>query len=166
MWFNYCYVSNLICILLCVVILCGIYNYVNLVQILDNNIVIWLFNVVKQFWLYGGYQIVIVGKWYFGEGEVYQFSGFDYWDILFGQGYYYDFEFIGLVGVYFEKGYVIDIIIDKVIDFIFKCDKKLLFFVMCYYKVFYRSWECYLDYKNFYQDDIKIFQIFNDDYKN
>ncbi|OWZ72513.1 hypothetical protein AYX14_01978 [Cryptococcus neoformans] len=163
---NHCYVSNSICTPSRAAILCGTHNHVNLVQTLDNNIATRLPNVAKQLRSYGGYQTAIVGKWHLGEGEAHQPSGFDYWDILPGQGHYHDPEFIGPAGVHSEKGYATDIITDKAIDFISKRDKKSPFFVMCHHKAPHRSWECHPDHKNLYQDDIKIPQTFNDDYKN
>jgi len=109
----------------------------------------------------------MVGKWHLGEGSDHEPSGFDYWSVVPGQGEYHDplMHEIGGKTVH-EQGYATDIITDKCLNWIDTRDKAKPFFMMCHHKAPHRSWECDAKHKNFYMNDVKVPETFDDDYKN
>lgn len=122
--------------------------------------------MAKQLKAHGNYQTAMIGKWHLGEGKAHEPSGFDYWEIVPGQGQYFDPMFITKDGTHTETGYATDIITDKTIDFIKKRDISRPFFIQCHHKAPHRSWECHPKHRHLYQDEVKLPETFNDDYKN
>lgn len=165
MRFNHCYVSNSICTPSRAAILAGTYNHVNGVVTLDSKINKHMPNVAKHLRT-GGYQTAMVGKWHLGEGVDHEPSGFDYWSVVPGQGLYHDPVFIENGIEQTEKGYATDIITDKSINWLDKRNKDNPFFLMCHHKAPHRSWECKSTHRNLYQEDVKVPDTFDDDYKN
>lgn len=163
--FNHCYVNNSICTPSRAAILTGTHNHVNGVMTLDSKINKHLPNVAKHLRT-GGYQTAMVGKWHLGEGSPHEPMGFDYWSVVPGQGDYHDPQFIEMGEKRVEKGYATDIITNKSIDWIKRRDSNKPFFLMCHHKAPHRSWECHPKDKHLYQDDIKVPNTFDDDYKN
>ena len=166
MLFNHCYVTNSICTPSRATILTGTHNHTNLVYTLASKIDKQLPNVAKQLRGHGGYTTAMIGKWHLGEGKAHEPSGFDHWEVIPGQGTYFDPEFIGEKGGYIEKGYATDIITNKTIKFIEERDPSKPFFVMCHHKAPHRSWECKPEHRELYQEDLKLPDTFDDDYKN
>lgn len=166
MRFNHCYVTNSICTPSRASILTGTYNHVNGVLTLNSKINKHIPNVAKHLRT-GGYQTAMVGKWHLGEGSDHEPSGFDYWSVVPGQGEYHDplMHEIGGKTVH-EQGYATDIITDKCLNWINTRDKAKPFFMMCHHKAPHRSWECDAKHKNFYMNDVKVPETFDDDYKN
>ena len=165
MRFNHCYVSNSICTPSRAAILTGTFNHVNGVVTLDSKINKHLPNVAKHLRT-GGYQTAMVGKWHLGEGVDHEPSGFDYWSVVPGQGHYHDPIFIEHGSEKTEKGYATDIITDKSLQWLDMRDKDKPFFLMCHHKAPHRSWECKPSHSHLYQDDVKVPDTFDDDYKN
>ncbi|KAL7928388.1 alkaline-phosphatase-like protein [Trichoderma chlorosporum] len=165
MRFNHCYVTNSICTPSRAAIITGTHNHVNGVLTLNykiNN----LLPMVQKHLKHAGYQTAMIGKWHLGEGPAHEPRGFDFWDVLPGQGLYFDPIFIGPNGRHMERGYVTDIITDKTLDFMRNRDTTKPFFVMCHHKAPHRSWENHPKHNPLYQEDIKVPESFNDDYKN
>lgn len=165
MRFNHCYVSNSICTPSRAAILTGTYNHVNGVVTLDSKINKHIPNVAKHLRT-GGYQTAMVGKWHLGEGADHEPSGFDYWSVVPGQGLYHEPVFIENGREITEKGYATDIITDKSIQWLENRDANKPFFLMCHHKAPHRSWECKRSHNNLYQEDVKVPDTFDDDYKN
>lgn len=166
MRFNHCYVTNSICTPSRAAILTGTYNHVNGVLTLASKINEQLPNVAKSLRSTGGYQTAMIGKWHLGEGRPHEPTGFDFWSVLPGQGSYYDPEFIEMGTSRFETGYATDIITDKSLDWIEKREKSRPFFLMCHHKAPHRSWECDPKSRHLYQQDIKVPETYDDEYKN
>tara|TARA_R110002060_G_scaffold29526_3_gene39922 strand:- start:1112 stop:2647 length:1536 start_codon:yes stop_codon:yes gene_type:complete len=167
MRFDHCYVTNSICTPSRASILTGTYNHVNGVVTLDSKINKHIPNVAKHLRT-GGYQTAMVGKWHLGEGSDHEPTGFDYWSVLPGQGDYFDPPMIdiGQNGPVVCPGYATDIITDKSIQFMQRRDKSKPFFLMCHHKAPHRSWECDPKHRSLYQDDVKVPDTFDDDYRN
>jgi arylsulfatase A-like enzyme len=108
----------------------------------------------------------MIGKWHLGEGPQHQPSGFDYWSVVPGQGNYFDPEFIEMGLRVTEPGYATDIITDKSIEWLRNRDSERPFFLMCHHKAPHRAWECNPKDKELYQEEIKIPDTFDDDYRN
>ena len=162
---NHCYVTNSICTPSRAAILTGTYNHVNCVTTLSTPINNQLPNVAKHL-QNNGYQTAIVGKWHLGEGKDHEPTGFDYWSVLPGQGDYFDPHFIE-VGKEIEiKGYATEIITEKSINWLKARDQKKPFFLMCHHKAPHREWEPHPKYRDMFNQDIKVPDTFNDDYKN
>ncbi|MGB1576356.1 MAG: sulfatase-like hydrolase/transferase, partial [Paracoccaceae bacterium] len=143
----------------------GTYNHVNCVTTLSTPINNQLPNVAKHL-QNNGYQTAIVGKWHLGEGKDHEPTGFDYWSVLPGQGDYFDPHFIE-VGKEIEiKGYATEIITEKSINWLKARDQKKPFFLMCHHKAPHREWEPHPKYRDMFNQDIKVPDTFNDDYKN
>lgn len=164
MRFNHCYVTNSICTPSRAAILTGTYNHVNGVTTLASKINKHLPNVAKHLRT-GGYQTAMVGKWHLGEGPPHEPTGFDFWSVVPGQGDYHDPEFIEMGNPRVEKGYATDIITDKSMDWIKRRKTDKPFFLMCHHKAPHRSWECHPKDKHLYQDDVRLPDTFDDDYK-
>mgnify|MGYP001178416544 CR=1 FL=1 len=165
MRFNHCYVTNSICTPSRAAILTGTYNHVNSVTTLNTHINNRIPNVAKHLQT-GGYQTAIVGKWHLGEGKAHEPTGFDFWSVLPGQGEYFD-PFMIEMGEEIEfQGYATDIITDKSLSWIEQRDLSKPFFLMCHHKAPHREWEPHPKNRDLYQDDIKVPETFDDDYKN
>jgi arylsulfatase A-like enzyme len=165
MRFDHCYVTNSICTPSRASILTGTYNHVNGVVTLDSAINKHLPNVAKHLRT-GGYQAAMIGKWHLGEGSEHEPSGFDYWSVLPGQGDYFDPAMIEMGKRKIFPGYATDIITDQSIEWMQNRKKDKPFFLMCHHKAPHRSWECDPKHKNLYQEDVKVPETFDDDYKN
>ncbi len=163
--FNHCYVTNSICTPSRAAILTGTYNHVNSVYTLNTPINNRLPNVAKHLRA-GGYQTAIIGKWHLGEGKEHQPSGFDYWSVLPGQGEYFDPYLIEMGKIIEEKGYATDIITRKALNWLDAINREKPFFLMCHHKAPHREWEPHPKNRHLYQEDIKIPDTFDDDYKN
>jgi arylsulfatase A-like enzyme len=165
MRFNHCYVTNSICTPSRAAILTGTYNHVNAVTTLNTHINNRIPNVAKHLQT-GGYQTAIVGKWHLGEGKAHEPTGFDFWSVLPGQGEYFD-PFMVEMGEETEfPGYATDIITDKSLSWMEQRDQSKPFFLMCHHKAPHREWEPHPKNRDLYQDDIKVPETFDDDYKN
>jgi arylsulfatase A-like enzyme len=165
MRFNHCYVTNSICTPSRAAILTGTYNHVNAVTTLNTHINNRIPNVAKHLQT-GGYQTAIVGKWHLGEGKAHEPTGFDFWSVLPGQGEYFD-PFMVEMGEETEfPGYATDIITDKSLSWMEQRDQSKPFFLMCHHKAPHREWEPHPKNRVLYQDDIKVPETFDDDYKN
>ena len=162
---NHCYVTNSICTPSRAAILTGTYNHVNCVTTLNTPIDNRLPNVAKHL-QYGGYQTAIIGKWHLGEGKEHEPTGFDYWSVLPGQGDYFDPQFIEMGREVEEKGYATDIITSKCINWLSSRNKNQPFFLMCHHKAPHREWEPHPKNRKLYEEDIKVPDTFDDDYKN
>ncbi|ANG64639.1 sulfatase [Marinobacterium aestuarii] len=162
---NHCYVTNSICTPSRASILTGTYNHVNGVVTLDSKINKHIPNVAKHLKT-DGYQTSMVGKWHLGEGAAHEPTGFDFWSVLPGQGDYHDPEMIEMGQTVHESGYATDIITDKCLNWLDQRDPAKPFFMMCHHKAPHRSWEPNAKHRHLYQDDIKVPDTFNDDYKN
>lgn len=165
MRFDHCYVTNSICTPSRAAILTGTYNHVNGVTTLETHIDNRLPNVAKHLRT-GGYQTAIIGKWHLGEGKAHEPTGFDYWSVLPGQGEYFDPVMIEMGESIEVPGYATDIITDKSLRWLDSRDKNKPFFLMCHHKAPHREWEPHPSYRHLYQDDIKLPETFDDDYKN
>ncbi|RDW91885.1 putative sulfatase [Coleophoma crateriformis] len=163
--FDHCYVTNSICTPSRASILTGTYNHVNGVVTLDSKINTRLPNVAKHLRT-GGYQTAMIGKWHLGEGREHEPSGFDFWSVVPGQGDYFDPAMIEMGERKIFPGYATDVITDKSIDWMQNRDKEKPFFLMCHHKAPHRSWECDPKHRHLYQDDVKVPETFDDDYKN
>ncbi|RDW79492.1 putative sulfatase [Coleophoma cylindrospora] len=163
--FDHCYVTNSICTPSRASILTGTYNHVNGVVTLDSKINTRLPNVAKHLRT-GGYQTAMIGKWHLGEGREHEPSGFDFWSVVPGQGDYFDPVMIEMGERKTFPGYATDIITDKSIDWMQNRDKEKPFFLMCHHKAPHRSWECDPKHRHLYQEDVKVPETFDDDYKN
>ncbi|KAI0015458.1 N-acetylglucosamine-6-sulfatase [Xylariomycetidae sp. FL0641] len=166
MRFNHCYVTNSICTPSRATILTGTHNHINGVYTLDSKINKTIGNVAKQLRSHGNYSTAMIGKWHLGEGVAHQPTGFDYWSVVPGQGEYFDPEFIEMGKPVFEEGYATDIITDKTLKFLDERPKDKPFFVMCHHKAPHRKWECHPRHRHLYQDDVKVPDTFDDEYKN
>ena len=165
MRFNHCYVTNSICSPSRAAILTGTFNHVNAVTTLNTHINNRIPNVAKHLKT-GGYQTAIVGKWHLGEGKEHEPTGFDFWSVLPGQGEYFD-PFMIEMGKEIEfSGYATDIITDKCLSWMERRDKSKPFFLMCHHKAPHREWEPHPKNRTLYQDDIKVPETFDDNYKN
>ncbi len=165
MRFDHCYVTNSICTPSRAAILTGTYNHVNGVTTLETHIDNRLPNMAKHLRT-GGYQTAIIGKWHLGEGKAHEPTGFDYWSVLPGQGEYFDPVMIEMGESIEVAGYATDIITDKSLRWLDSRDKNKPFFLMCHHKAPHREWEPHPNYRHLYQEDIKIPETFDDDYKN
>lgn len=165
MRFNHCYVTNSICTPSRAAILTGTYNHVNGVTTLNTPINNRLPNVAKHLRT-GGYQTAVIGKWHLGEGSAHEPSGFDFWSVLPGQGEYFDPIMIEMGEEIEVAGYATDIITEKSLEWLDRRDPSKPFFLMCHHKAPHREWEPHPKNRSLYQDDIKIPESFNDDYKN
>ena len=165
MRFNHCYVTNSICTPSRAAILTGTYNHVNAVTTLNTHINNRIPNVAKHLQT-GGYQTAIVGKWHLGEGKAHELTGYDFWSVLPGQVEYFD-PFMVEMGEKTEfPGYATDIITDKSLSWMEQRDQSKPFFLMCHHKAPHREWEPHPKNRVLYQDDIKVPETFDDDYKN
>ena len=162
---NHCYVTNSICTPSRAAILTGTYNHVNSVTTLNTPINNRLPNVAKHL-QYGGYQTAIFGKWHLGEGKAHEPTGFDYWSVLPGQGDYFDPLFIEMGKEVEEKGYATEIITEKCKNWLSSRNKNQPFFLMCHHKAPHREWEPHPKNRMLFEQDVKIPDTFNDDYKN
>ncbi len=165
MRFDHCYVTNSICTPSRAAILTGTYNHVNSVTTLDTPINNRQPNVAKHLRT-GGYQTAIIGKWHLGEGKDHAPTGFDFWSVLPGQGDYFDPTMIEMGEQIEVPGYATDVITDKSLEWLEQRDPAKPFFLMCHHKAPHREWEPHPKNRKLYQDDIKVPETFDDDYKN
>lgn len=81
-----------------------------------------------------GYKTSLIGKWHLGTEP----TGFDYYSVLDGQGQYFNSKFKTSGKKWNEteivKGYVTDVITDKAIDWLKKCDQSKPFCLMVHHK--------------------------------
>jgi arylsulfatase A-like enzyme len=164
MRFDHCYVTNSICTPSRASILTGTYNHVNGVVTLDSKINKHLPKVAKHLRT-GGYQTAMIGKWHLGEGTDHEPSGFDFWSVVPGQGDYFDPVIIEMGQRKVFPGYATDVITDQSIDWISNRQKDKPFFLMCHHKAPHRSWECDPKHRHLYQENVKVPETFDDDYK-
>ncbi len=164
MRFDHCYVTNSICTPSRAAILTGTYNHVNGVSTLQTHIDNRLPHVAKHLRT-GGYQTAIIGKWHLGEGKDHEPTGFDYWSVLPGQGEYFDPIMIEMGEEIEELGYATDVITDKTLKWLDARDQSKPFFMMCHHKAPHREWEPHPKNRHLYQEDIKLPETFDDDYK-
>lgn len=161
---EHCYVSNSICTPSRAAILCGTYNHVNGVTTLDTHMDNRLPNVARHL-RSGGYQTAMIGKWHLGQGAAHQPTGFDFWSVLPGQGIYHDPVFIEMGERITEPGYATDVITDKSIQWLEQRDEKKPFFLMCHHKAPHRPWDPKPEHRSLYQDEIKVPDTLDDEYK-
>jgi len=163
---DHCYVTNSICTPSRASILTGTYNHVNGVTTLATPIDNRLPNVAKHL-RQAGYQTAIFGKWHLGEGRQHEPTGFDSWSVVPGQGAYFDPAFIEKGQEKIERGYATDVITDKCLDWLEARDLSRPFFLMCHHKAPHRSFEPHPKYRSLFADeDVKMPDTFDDDYKN
>ena len=163
---DHCYVTNSICTPSRAAILTGTYNHVNGVTTLTTNLDSRGPNVAKHL-RQAGYQTAMFGKWHLGEGPQHEPTGFDHWAVLPGQGEYFDPVMIEMGEEKVEPGYATDIITDKCLDWLEKRDASRPFFMMCHHKAPHRSFEPHPKYRDLFADeDVKMPDTFDDDYKN
>ena len=65
-----------------------------------------------------------------------------------------------------EKGYATDIITEKCKNWLSSRNKNQPFFLMCHHKAPHREWEPHPKNRMLFEQDVKIPDTFNDDYKN
>ena len=163
---DHCYVTNSICTPSRASILTGTYNHMNGVTTLATPIDNRLPNVAKHL-RQVGYQTAIFGKWHLGEGRAHEPTGFDAWSVVPGQGDYFDPVFIERDEEKVERGYATDVITNKCLDWLEARDPSRPFFLMCHHKAPHRSFEPHPKYRSLYaDDDVKMPDTFDDDYKN
>ncbi|MER2533677.1 MAG: sulfatase [Rhizobiaceae bacterium] len=163
---NHCYVTNSICTPSRAAILTGTYNHVNGVTTLATHIDNRGPNVAKHLQR-AGYQTAIFGKWHLGEGPAHEPTGFDQWAVLPGQGDYFDPVMVEMGEEKVFPGYATDIITDKCLDWLNGRDASKPFFLMCHHKAPHRSFEPHPKYRGLFADeDVRIPDTFDDDYKN
>jgi arylsulfatase A-like enzyme len=164
MRFDNCFCTNSICAPSRAVILTGVYNHLNGVKALKDNLD-GRQQTVSKLLQAGEYQTAIVGKWHLGHGEPYDPTGFDYWNILPGQGAYFDPSMIEMGEKKEYKGYVTDVITDLSIDWIKSRDKSKPFFLMCHHKAPHQPWLYDEKHAHLYENEyIPEPETFNDDY--
>ena len=83
-----------------------------------------------------GYQTALIGKWHLKSDP----TGFDHWEILPGQGSYYNPDFISPEGRKTFPGYCTDIVTDKSIQWLKKCNESKPFLLLCQHKAPHRNW--------------------------
>lgn len=88
--------------------------------------------------------------------------------MLPGQGAYWDPDFIEEDGVKQNWGYCTDLITQKSINWLKRARKQpeKPFFLMCHHKAPHRKWECHPRHAHLYEDEIRVPESFDDDYKN
>lgn len=163
---DHCYVTNSICTPSRAAILTGTYNHVNGVTTLATHIDNRWPNVAKHL-RQAGYQTALFGKWHLGEGKAHEPTGFDQWAVLPGQGDYFDPVMIDMGEEVVEPGYATDVITDKCLDWLGARDPARPFLLMCHHKAPHRSFEPHPKYRGLFADeDVKIPDTFDDDYRN
>lgn len=162
--FDNCFCTNSICAPSRATILTGVYNHINGVKTLDDDIDGTMMNFPKLLHQ-AGYATAIIGKWHLGHGGKSDPTGFDYWNVLPGQGDYFDPEFIEMGETKKIGGYVTDVITDMSADWIRRRDKTKPFLLMCHHKAPHRPWLPSPKYADLYEDvDIPEPVTFHDDY--
>ena len=163
---DHCYVTNSICTPSRAAILTGAYNHVNGVTTLATHIDNRGPNVAKHL-RKAGYQTAIFGKWHLGEGRRHEPTGFDRWAVLPGQGDYFDPVMVEMGEETVVPGYATDVITDKCLDWLDGRDRERPFFLMCHHKAPHRSFEPHPKNRGmFANEDVKMPDTFDDDYKN
>ncbi|PZE22240.1 sulfatase family protein [Paenibacillus xerothermodurans] len=162
--FDNCFCTNSICAPSRATILTGVYNHINGVKTLGDDLdgrQVTFPKLLKE----DGYQTAIIGKWHLGHGGNYDPTGFDYWNVLPDQGDYHDPEFINMSIRTRYTGYVTDIITDMSLDWIKQRDPERPFMLMCHHKAPHRHWEPDEKHMHLYEDiEIPEPETFNDDY--
>lgn len=162
--FDNCFCTNSICAPSRATILTGVYNHINGVKTLHDDIDGSMMNFPKLL-RQVGYDTAIIGKWHLGHGGKSDPTGFDYWNVLPGQGDYFDPEFIEMGVTRKYSGYVTDLITEMSMNWIKNRDKNKPFLLMCHHKAPHRPWLPSPKYTDLYEDvDIPEPVTFNDDY--
>jgi arylsulfatase A-like enzyme len=162
MRFENCFVTNSLCGPSRATLLTGKYSHVNGYTVNERQFdgsQATFPKLLQQ----AGYQTAIVGKWHLGSDP----TGFDYWNILPGQGIYLDPQFIEMGVKKQIKGYVTDIITDRAIDYLKRCDKAKPFCLLYHHKAPHRSWVPDPKHAALYENrSIPLPDTFDDDYSN
>ncbi|MBT5832639.1 MAG: sulfatase-like hydrolase/transferase, partial [Candidatus Latescibacteria bacterium] len=140
MRFNNCFCTNAICGPSRAAILTGTYNHINGMTTLGTKMDGRQLTFPKLL-QNEGYQTGIVGKWHLGHGDVYDPTGFDYWNVLPGQGDYHNPTMTEMGEEKQYEGYVTDIITDLSLDWIKDRDEDRPFMLMYHHKAPHRWWE-------------------------
>jgi len=64
-----------------------------------------------------------------------------------------------------RSAYATDVITDQSIDWISNRQKDKPFFLVCHHKAPHRSWECDPKHKHLYQENVRVPETFDDEYK-
>ncbi|WP_339314544.1 sulfatase [Paenibacillus sp. FSL R10-2734] len=162
--FDHCFCTNSICAPSRATILTGVYNHINGVKTLGDDLDGRQVTFPKLLQA-DGYQTAIIGKWHLGHGGNYDPTGFDYWNVLPDQGDYNNPEMIEMGNKKRYEGYVTDIITDMSVDWIKARDPERPFMLMSHHKAPHRHWEPDKKHMHLYEDiDIPEPETFNDDY--
>lgn len=162
--FDHCFCTNSICAPSRATVLTGVYNHINGVKTLGDDLDGRQVTFPKLLQA-DGYQTAIIGKWHLGHGGNYDPTGFDYWNVLPDQGDYYNPEMIEMGNKKRYEGYVTDIITDMSIEWIKDRDPERPFMLMSHHKAPHRHWEPDKKHMHLYEDiDIPEPETFNDDY--
>lgn len=110
-----------------------------------------------------GYQTAVIGKWHLNRAPA--ATEFDRSEILVGQGAYHNPDFI-IDGVRTKHtGYVVDLTVDKSIDWIKGRDPKRPFLLYCHLNAPHRPWQPDEAHAKLLDDkDIPLPATFDDDY--
>jgi len=165
MKFANCFCTNSICIPSRAVILTGKYSHIN--RTTGNwNVFDGSQQTLPKLMQKGGYQTAVVGKWHLRSVP----TGFDHYCVLTGglgdgQGLYFDPTFLEDGKDIKTTGYVTDIITDKAMEWVDRCDKSKPFFLMYHHKAPHRNWLADDKHADMYKDDhVPEPTTFNDDY--
>ncbi|MGH7133614.1 MAG: sulfatase family protein [Phycisphaerales bacterium] len=162
MLFTSDFCTNSICTPVRAVLMTGRYSHLNGVR--DNSGILPKDSLTAPGLLKAaGYQTAIIGKWHLNRAP--SPSDFDHSDILVGQGAYHDPDFIsdGVRGK--TKGYVVDLTVDKSMDWIHARDQKKPFLLYCHLNAPHRPWQPDEAHTKLFDDkDIPLPTTFDDDY--
>ncbi len=166
MRFDNFFCTNSICAPSRATILTGLYNHINGVRTLNDELD-GRQQTCSKLLQKSGYQTAIIGKWHLGHGGNSDPTGFDYWNVLPGQGAYHQPSFYEMGEEKVYDGYVTDIITDLSIDWIRQRDRNKPFMLMCHHKAPHRPWEPDEKHAHLYEDvDIPEPETLFDTYSN
>ncbi|TVY10901.1 sulfatase family protein [Paenibacillus cremeus] len=166
MRFDNCFCTNSICAPSRAVILTGLYNHLNGVKTLADDLD-GRQETMPKILQREGYQTAMIGKWHLGHGGHYDPTGFDYWNVLPGQGDYHNPTLLEMGVKRQYEGYVTDLITDFSLDWLKQRDPDKPFLLMCHHKAPHRPWEPDEKHALMYEDvDIPEPETFEDDYSN